>query len=553
MYKYMKNVVKQSRLKFNCSYPLSAAGEERVVEQSDDRVSQPVGHYRQCISANALRGLLTLPNCVGDCSTLTSASGKEGKALICNFSHKAILNAISLRNIALAIALAAIMLLSLPGCTKLNQVSPTSVPASEMFKDTTSLQEALTGLYSTLESENYYGAFYPMFADLNSDNGIAGGYNNSSLNEFGYYSVTTSNEYLQNMYIAMYYCIANANAIIANVGSVPHVTPTLLKSAKGQALAIRALVHFDLLRAFGYHWDMSSPYGIPVVLTVQTSEDVVPRSTVAVSYAAILADLNSAAALLAGETSRDANYINPAIINALLARVYLYEKDYTDAAKYATLVINDGAFALADKTSFPSIYSTKLGKESILELPFNQQNPSFYNATTYARPDADATEVLFIASEGLKDFLVSRNGDLRINLLDTSSVNFQPDARTLKYASDITQKDNSAYVIRIAEMYMIRAEALGRAAGLADLNMIRTNRGMAPLQPSDVPDDATYAQAVSDEDRSEFNFEGHRYFDLARTGQVASVLGVPASNSCYPIPQHEIDATHGVVVQNPGY
>ncbi len=454
---------------------------------------------------------------------------------------------------SIAVALTAIAVVSLPGCTKLNQVSPTSVPNANMFKDTTSLQEALTGLYSTLESENYYGAFYPMFADLNSDNGVAGGYNNTSLNEFGYYSVTTTNVYLQDMYIAMYYAVANANAIIANVGSVPHITQQQLKAVKGQALTIRALVHFDVLRAFGYHWDTTSPYGIPVVLSVQSAGDVVPRSTVAASYSAILADLTNAATLLAGQSGRNANYINPAIVNALLARVYLYQKDYTNAAKYAALVINDGAFALADQTSFPSIYTTKLGKESILELPFNQQNPSFYNATTYARPGADATEVLFIGSEDLKDFLVARTGDLRINLLDTGSENFQPDVRTLKYASDITQKDNSAYVIRIAEMYLIRAEALGRTTGLADLNMVRVNRGMAPLAPFDVPDNATYAQAVADENRSEFNFEGHRYFDLARTGQVNSVLGVPASNSCYPIPQHEIDATHGVVVQNPGY
>lgn len=439
------------------------------------------------------------------------------------------------------------------GCTKLNQVSPTSVPASEMFKDTTSLEEALTGLYSTLEVENYYGGYYPLFADLNSDNGIAGGYNNSSLDEFGAYNVTTSNVYLQGMYISMYYSIANANAIIANVATVPHVTQQLLKSVKGQALAIRAFVHFDLLRAFGYHWDMTSPYGIPVVLTVQTASNVVPRSTVAASYTAIIADLNNAATLLAGETSRDPNYINPAIINAMLARVYLYEKDYTDAAKYATLVINDGAFTLTNKTSFPTIYTIKSGPESIFELPYNQQNPSFYNALTYARPAAESTEVLFIASQDLEQFLESRNGDLRVNLLDTANANFTPNGRTLKYSSDLTQKDNSAYVIRIAEMYLIRAEALGRPAGLSDLNMVRTNRGMTALQPSDVPTDAAYAQAISDEDRSEFNFEGHRYFDLARTGQVNSVLGVPASNSCYPIPQHEIDATNGVVVQNPGY
>ncbi len=146
---------------------------------------------------------------------------------------------------------------------------------------------------------------------------------------------------------------------------------------------------------------------------------------------------------------------------------------------------------------------------------------------------------------------------MRVNLvaIDPSGSYY----RTLKYSSDLVQKDNSAYVIRISEMYMIRAEALGRVNGLADLNMIRTNRGLAPLGPSDVPDDPTYAQAVSDEDRAEFNFEGHRYFDLARTGQVVNILQpltsftITQANSCFPIPQREIDATNGAVVQNPGY
>jgi hypothetical protein len=161
--------------------------------------------------------------------------------------------------------------------------------------------------------------------------------------------------------------------------------------------------------------------------------------------------------------------------------------------------------------------------------------------------------VLFIASQELQTFFQNRPADLRINLLDYSSPNFQPNGRTLKYASDISQKDNSAYVLRISEMYLIRAEALGRVNGLADLNTVMVNRGMAPLTASDVPDDPTYAQAISDENRAEFNFEGHRYFDLARTGQIANVLGVPASNSVYPIPLVQINATNGVVVQNPGY
>jgi hypothetical protein len=278
---------------------------------------------------------------------------------------------------------------------------------------------------------------------------------------------------------------------------------------------------------------------------------------VAATYNAIITDLTQAATLLSGNTSRNPNYVNPAIVNALLARVYLYKKDYTNAAAYATLVINDGAFTLLTQNTFQNIYTTKNSSESVFELPFNQQNQSGYNAATYARLGAASTEVLFLANPDLFNFLQNRSGDLRAALVapDPSGSYY----RTLKYSTDLVQKDNSAYVIRIAEMYLIRAEALGRVNGLADLNMVRTNRGIAPLQQSDVPDDPTYVQAVSDEDRAEFNFEGHRYFDLARTGQVVNVLQpltsatISITNSCFPIPQREINATNGAVVQNPGY
>ncbi len=456
-----------------------------------------------------------------------------------------------------AFSLIATSIIMISSCVKLKQISPTGVQSQQLFKDSTGLSEALTGLYSSLEVQEYYGADYLMLCDLNSDNGVAGGYNNTLLNEFGAYSVSASNNYTTNTYVAIYKTIATANAILTGESTVAGASTQYLNSVKGQALALRGMAHFDLLRAFGYHWDLTSAYGIPVVTSVQSSGSVVPRSTVAATYTAILNDLNQAASLLSGDADRSPNYVNPAIINALLARVYLYKKDYANAAKYATLVINDGAFTVLNQNTFQTMYTTKNSSESVFELPFDQQNQSEYNATTYARLGAASTEVLFLANPDLSDFLTNRTGDLRANLvaIDPSGSYY----RTLKYSSDLVQKDNPAYVIRISEMYMIRAEALGRANGLADLNMIRTNRGLAPLGLSDVPDDPTYAQAVSDEDRAEFNFEGHRYFDLARTGQVVDILQpltsftITQANSCFPIPQREIDATNGTVVQNPGY
>ena len=463
-----------------------------------------------------------------------------------------------LKNIA-AVGAVVTVVMMISSCAKLNQVSPTAVQGSQLFKDSIGISEALTGLYSTLEVPEYYGADYLMLADLNSDNGVAGGYNNTSLNEFGAYSVTSSNIFIQNTYVAIYKTITTANNIIAGEATVKGASTAYLNSIKGQALTLRAMGHFDLLRAFGYHWDLNSPYGIPVVTTVQTSGSIVPRNTVAATYASIISDLTQAATYLSSSTDRNPNYVNPAIVNALLARVYLYKKDYSNAIKYASLVINDGAYSLLNTSNYVGMYNNgaKTSTEFVFQLPFDFQNQSQYYATTYARPTAASTEVLFIANPDLQSFFESRNGDVRYNLMDTTNANGY--LRTLKYSSDGKYKDNSALLIRIAEMYLIRAEAAGRAAGLADLNTIRTNRGLAALKSSDVPDDATYAQAVADENRAEFNFEGHRYFDLARTGQVVQVLQpltsttLSATNSCFPIPLRELQATNGVVIQNPGY
>ncbi len=449
--------------------------------------------------------------------------------------------------------------IAISGCAKINQVSPTAVQASQLFKDSTGLSETVTGLYSTLEVPEYYGADYLMLADLNSDNGVAGGYNNTSLNEFGAYSVTSSNIFIQNTYVAIYKTITTANNIIAGESTVKGASTAYLNTVKGQALTLRAMGHFDLLRAFGYHWDLNSIYGIPVVTTVQTSSSIVPRATVAATYASIIADLTQAATLLNGDADRNPNYVNPAIINALLARVYLYKKDYTNAAKYASFVINDGAYSVVSAADYVAMYNAgaKSSSEFVFQLPFDFQNQSQYYATTYARPEAASTEVLFIANPDLQSFFEARSGDVRYNLMDTT--NDQGYLRTLKYSSDGKSKDNSALLIRISEMYLIRAEALGRVQGLADLNFIRTNRGLTALSSGDVPDDATYQQAVQDEDRAEFNFEGHRYFDLARTGQVVNILQpltsttITTANSCFPIPLREIGATNGAVVQNPGY
>ncbi|HRH60277.1 MAG TPA: RagB/SusD family nutrient uptake outer membrane protein, partial [Chitinophagaceae bacterium] len=308
---------------------------------------------------------------------------------------------------------------------------------------------------------------------------------------------------------------------------------------------------FDLLRFWGEHWDPSSQYGISIVTSTEEPQKPVKRSSVEESYQQIFSDLQQALSLL--NTLQGSQYASPAAANALLARVHLYHGDMSEAVNDAFKVITDINFSLFGPDDFTKIYTEKLTPESIFELKFDPQNTSSFNAATYLRDDALRSDVIFIANAELNNFFESRPGDLRSQLVDfvNNDVSIEPDGRTQKYRGETT-KDNSAYIIRLAELYLIRAEALGRSGGLADLNTIREARGMSDLTSDDVPDDESFLNAVLDERRAELNFEGHRLFDLARTGKVEEYLGAGVQ-PIMPIPQREIEGTGGVVEQNPGY
>lgn len=453
-----------------------------------------------------------------------------------------------------------ILLLTATSCNVLDQTSPNDVAQENLFKDAESLRSARIGMYSTLQNRYYYGGFYQLGLDCHSDDGSSGGFDITALDEFGARALTPSNIYVESMWIAIYNSINTANHILENVDKIqdPDLSQEERDDIKGEALFVRALGHFDLLRMFGEHWNLASAYGIPVVLKVQTPEDVPGRSTVAQTYTAIFNDLNDAETFVSDNNTSDGSfkgrgYITQKAVKALFARVYLYHGDKGQAASYAGQLINDAEFSLFDENTFTQIYTGRQSQESIFELVFDPQNRSSFNVLTYSRPDALRTEIFFLASEDLKNFFESRPGDRRAELLDyqNNDVSISPDGRTQKYRGE-QLRDNPAYILRLAEMYLIRAEALGRLDGLADLNAIRTHRGLPALSEADVPDDASWMEAILNERRAEFNFEGQRYFDLARNGQVETVLG-EAVQPVFPIPLREITATNGAISQYPGY
>ena len=452
----------------------------------------------------------------------------------------------------LYISIACLFLITFSSCSKILDVpSPNSVEDANVFTSLSGLLNARIGMYSTLQDRNYYGGSFPLISECYTDNGTTGGYDVIDLNEIADRVVTPTNLYVQNIYIAIYNTIYTANKIINNIDKVPNVPDDQKSNILGEALFVRALGNFDLLRLYGEHWDRTSDFGIVILTTTDSILASVPRSSVEASYQQIFADINQAISLL--NTFDGNQYISPAAANALLSRVSLYYKDYPGAIAAATAVIDDNSFSLFPTGEVTKIYTDRQTPESILELSFDLQNQSFYNILTYSRIDALRSDVNFIASENLNDFFLSRPTDTRGALVDTQNedASIQPDGRTQKYRGETT-KDNSGFILRLAEMYLIRAEAAGRTAGLADLNLLRTNRGLTALTAGNVPDDQSYTNAILDERRAELNFEGARLYDLARTGQVEAVLG-SGVQPIMPIPQREISATNSAVAQNPGY
>jgi len=444
------------------------------------------------------------------------------------------------------------LLLFFTSCNKvLNVDSPNAVSGETVFTSAAGLRNARIGMYSTLQDRNYYGGYYPLLAECYTDDGSTGGYDVIDLNDIAARTVGTSNLYVQGIYTAIYNSIYTANAIINNADKVPGIADDEKSNILGEALFVRALGEFDLLRMFGEHWDKTSAYGISIVLTTDKPKDPIARSTVDASYKQIIADLQQAITSL--NTYNGNQYVSASAAKALLARVDLYYGDKTNASAMASDVIGDSNFSLFGSDDFTKIYTDKLTAESVFELKFDLQNPSSYNTLTYVRPDALRTDVAFLASADLNTFFQGRPDDKRSALVNFADVDvsIQPDGRTEKYRGETT-KDNSGYIIRLAEMYLIRAEAKGRTQGLADLNTIREARGMEKLTAADVPDNASFLDAVLDERRAELNFEGHRLFDLARTGKVQDVLGADVQ-PIMPIPQRETAATGDVVKQNPGY
>jgi len=470
---------------------------------------------------------------------------------------------------------------SATSCKKTIDKSPThALTLENAFQSISDVENSLSAAYNSLRGAGYYGRNMSILPDMAADNLVQTLESLVNFLDITDWAYTPQNGTIAETWIAGFSTINNCNIIINNVDKF--TSPTTQGRAnriKAQALAMRAMVHFDLMKYFADNLDRNSTsLAIPYIKT-SVLESAPPsfkpaRMTVKEVYDNIYADLSAASAAFANidapiNPSTNRYKIDLIGLNAIQARVALYAKDWTIAITSSTIVIN--ALPLASRAVYPSIWRD----ESISEVAF----ASLFNTGEFlSRLAGD----VYSGPSNRSQF--EGNPTLFATFNEADDVRFGISVRRGFGTIANPARNNNRFVVtkflgkgsatdgvvdwkafRTGEMFLIRAEArlnsAQEAQALADLNTLRSARINNFVAGTETGTALTAAIAL--ERRKELFMEGHRWFDLKRTTRLIDRGSISAPTTqailpsnrrewTWPIPQGERDANLNMS-QNVGY
>ena len=431
------------------------------------------------------------------------------------------------------------------------------------------LYSVLNSAYNRMTSSGYYMRDFIVMGEVRTDNM----YSNVNSGRF-VSSDMNHNPDGYGPWGTIYGVIAITN-IVANVdGSSLEGNPAQINHIIGQAHALRALCHFDLLRNYGQHFIDGQgglgSLGVPYVKTYKDPANLQPsRDTVASNVGDIMADFQGGIALMDDPFNTTTSYMTKAGAYALMARAALYfgaadSSFYATAGSAAKWVIDNSAAVPVSAAAFKASYYTDHASNSLFELEANGTDNPGINGIAYIYRGTSYGDVRILTGTGtnpdLYDILTASDVRGTVN----GMIGTQQGYPTVIGKYPTTNGSDNVTVIRVEEMHLIYAEALlraGNASGaLTYLNNVPGLRN-AP----------TYTSATLDnillERRKEFYGEGLRFYDLARTGQDMPLIdsvkqlnddltGTPPTfgsyRYAYPISISERNANPNIQ-QNAGY
>ncbi len=479
-------------------------------------------------------------------------------------------------------------------CDSLLEVDADNVINENVFSTTEQIETALNGAYfnftgtaSALDGGELLGGDFSIIASLLAytqpfeilwDITDGGDYLN-----FLQKDQINTNPRVNNNWLRAYETINLVNNILANIDNVTDAN--VRNRIQGEALAIRGILYFEMVRLWAPQYAASTlnSEAIPIrTEPVNSLEDIgtVTRASVAQVYERLEMDLNDAAELLR-PFGRNGTDLSEGACLAYLARVAMQKNDFSGAIDFSTQVINSGSYTL--ETDYRNVFNNpNNSSEDIFAI---QQNAS---SNTGNRNTATGITTFYsgLINTGFgtlgmtRSFLTDAFGEIRNSpkftnddvrgLIDfevdsssvvndvTTAFHANPNRPGLVTTSKYISTDHVLPVIRLAEMYLIRAEASFElnfpainADAIADINRTRTRAGLTAYTASDFPiADALFESIVTEKNRELF-YEGQLLHDLKRRRanldsdefMVGNDLNPLEDRFILPIPQSETDAS----------
>lgn len=385
--------------------------------------------------------------------------------------------------------------------------------------------------------------------DLTADNLVHNG-TFAQYRELGVKQITTGNATANEMWGTIYGTVYIANFMLERIPEISGVTNAVRTRSMATARFLRGMANFTGVTTFG---------GIPKVITTNIEENrTIPRAPEEDILLFIEEDFIAALGNLGEESATPAIACDNAV-RAALARFYLYKKNYVAAEAYASQVINSEDYELEE--DFETVVSTDFTSEAIFEVGYTIADDD--DGTNLNNLFASRREIIPSNEEIVA--LASAESGTRFASITFKIANLKGNDNgweVAKYGTAV-QDNNNILVFGLPEMYLIRAEArtmqnniTGPNSAQSDINILR-NRAKAPEVGA--VSQSLMTQIIEAERRYELAFEGHRWYDLRRTGRLSQVM--PAFNGnwraayeLWPIPQREIQNNTALAgEQNPGY
>lgn len=430
----------------------------------------------------------------------------------------------------LAVAMTATLLVSCSDFldTTRNDALSSDVAITNLADANTALLGAYDGVQGSSSRATYYASRMIYYGDVRGDDMQASrtGNRTSTVYEMRY---TKDNAPV--IWGVPYNVIRRANNIIKALedGKVTDGSQEEINLVKGQALALRALAHFDLVRVYGkpYIVDNGTSWGVPIETTPAQPSSTPPRNTVDEVYTQVISDLTDAITLLATSTTPQLGFVNVWAAKALLCRVHLYKGNNQNALSLAQDIITNSPYTLWSNAEYADVWAKEGTSEVIFEI-INYDTSDWGDREGIGYLMSEAGYCDMIATTAFNSLLDEDPDDVRHSIVDepTDPANIREWGTAKIFCNKFRGKTGSQIpianipILRLSEVYLNGAEAAVKLGGTNA--QIAANYVKAIAERANPATTESFTAANIDlsrvlkERRKELIGEGHRFFDLMR-------------------------------------